>query len=228
MGSPPESPAERRCPACGALVSADASWCGQCFTSLQAPAAAAAAAVAPGPEAAQPASVQAASAQPASAEPGSNEPSWPCPACGNHNPIALDACAVCGTSFATLMRQSDAPVPVPPEEAVRWSLAFPGLGHRRVGRSLDGLTRGILFALLGGMAVLIGLGGLRSSTLIGLFVLYLSFALAVYVGSAMEARRLAEGGDLFLPTRQVLWAGVIVVMGSLGLLVLSVFTATKR
>ena len=142
--------------------------------------------------------------------------------------MALDACAVCGTSFAALMRQGEAPVHVPPEEAVRWSLAFPGLGHRKVGRSLDGLTRGILFSLLGGMALLIALGGLRSPVLIGLFVLYLSFALAVYVGSALEARRLAEGGTLFLPTRQVLWAGVIVVMGSLALLTLSVLTATKR
>jgi hypothetical protein len=135
---------------------------------------------------------------------------------------------VCGTSFAALMRQSEAPTLVPPDEAVRWSLAFPGLGHRKVGRSLDGLTRGILFALLGGMAVLIALGGLRSTVLVALFALYLTFALAVYVGSALEARRLAEGGGLFLPTRQVLWAGVIVVMGSLALLTLSVITASKR
>jgi len=56
----------------------------------------------------------------------------------------------------------------------------------------------------------------------------LLFALAVYVGSALEARHLAEGGSLFLPTRQVLWAGVIVMMGSLALLTLSVLTATKR
>jgi hypothetical protein len=176
------------------------------------------------PEQAAPAGAGAAAASTST----SAEPTWPCRICGHHNAMALDACEVCGTSFAALMRQTEEPVQIPPEEAVRWSLAFPGLGHRRVGRSLDGLTRGILFALLGGMALLIGLGGLRSGVLVGLFVIYLAFALAVYVGSALEARRLAEGGALFLPTRQVLWAGVIVVMGSLAVLSLSVFTATKR
>jgi len=142
--------------------------------------------------------------------------------------MALDACEVCGTSFAALMRQGEEPAHVPPQEAVRWSLAFPGLGHRKVGRSLDGFTRGTLFALLGGMALLIALGGLRSPVLVGLFVTYLGFALAVYVGSALEARRLAEGGALFLPTRQVLWAGVVLVMASLAVLAMSVITASKR
>jgi hypothetical protein len=211
------------------LVSADAAWCGQCFAPL------------PGPGAAtegvpEPETVTV----PGATDPGgaterattttkaSTEPTWPCPVCDTLNPIELDACGVCGTSFAALMKQIEAPASVSPDEAMRWSLIFPGLGHRKVGRSLDGLTRGILFALLGGMALLIALGGLHSSVLIGLFALYLAFAVAVYVGSAVEARHLAEGGGLLLPTRQILWAGVIVVMASLGLLVVSVITATKR
>jgi hypothetical protein len=227
MGSPSGSQEEFRCPACGALVSADASWCGQCF----APLLDADSGPDPEPEATTGPAAPAITAPVPGRDGGgapASEPMWPCSACGNRNPIALDACAVCGTSFTALMKQDDAPILIPPEEAVRWSLAFPGLGHRKVGRSLDGLTRGILFAMLGGMAVLIALGGLRSTVLIGLFVLYLGCALAVYVGSALEARRLAQGGDLFLPTRQVLWAGVIMMMASLALLTLSVITSTKR
>lgn len=225
MGPVSESQQEHRCPACGALVSADAAWCGQCLTPLTRPEAAAP----PAEPAGQPATVRAAETAPnRTGTTTVSEPSWPCPVCGNDNAIELDACAVCGTTFAALMRDDDAPPSVSPEEALRWSLMFPGLGHRKVGRPLDGLTRGILFALLGGMALLIALGGLKSSVLVGLFVLYLGCAAAVYVGSALEARQLAQGGALFLPTRQVLWAGVILLMSSMALLTLSVISQTKR
>ena len=59
---------------------------------------------------------QGAAASPVAAEAGapSAEPTWPCPACGNRNPMALDACEVCGTSFAALMRRSEEPVHIPP------------------------------------------------------------------------------------------------------------------
>src|SRR5262249_17984360 len=36
-GYPPGMSPERRCPNCGALVSEDAEWCGQCFTNLREP-----------------------------------------------------------------------------------------------------------------------------------------------------------------------------------------------
>lgn len=231
MGPPSESQQEPRCPACGALVTADAAWCGQCLTPLARPTPHAAPAPAAAPEpAGEPAVAAAAQAAPGrtATTTASTEPSWPCPVCGNDNAIELDACAVCGTTFAALMREADAPPSISPEEALRWSLIFPGLGHRKVGRPLDGLTRGILFALLAGMALLIALGGLKSSVLVGLFALYLVCAVAVYVGSALEARQLAQGGALFLPTRQVLWAGVILLMSSMALLTLSVISETKR
>ena len=32
---------------------------------------------------------------------------WPCPTCGEDNPIELDTCAVCGTSFAQLLRREE-------------------------------------------------------------------------------------------------------------------------
>ena len=89
---------EVRCPNCGALVSADAEWCGQCFSSLQV--------AQPEPPAAGPAVAPAgrATSSPAGAKAAAT---WPCPTCGEDNPIELDTCAVCGTSFAQLLRQEE-------------------------------------------------------------------------------------------------------------------------
>jgi hypothetical protein len=231
MGSPPERGAESRCPSCGALVTADAAWCGQCLRPLahDAPAESTPAATHGGaaPETSAGAA-SSASTPPQAGAVATTAPTWPCPVCEHLNPIELDACAVCGTSFAALMNRDAAVVHATPDEAFRASLHFPGLGHRKAGRNLDGLARGALFVLLAGMAALIALGGFGSGVLFGLFVLYLGLAIAVYIGSAIEARHLAEGGGLLLPTRQVLWAAVIVVMASMGLLVVSVIATTKR
>ena len=220
-----ESGAGRRCPDCGALAGPDAEWCGQCFRSLvESP---------PAPElAAEPAPrhavVAAASAESATGERLARAPVWPCPACGNENPIELDACAVCGTSFATLMRRDDVPPPVDPTDALKASLLFPGLGHRKVGRSLDGLARGVLFSVLASMAATIFASGVNTSGTIGVFALFLGAALLVYVGSALEAYRLAEGGQPFLSSRALLWATVVVIIGSVLLLAVSVVTVARR
>ena len=66
--------------------------------------------------------------------------------------------------------------------------------------------------------------------LVGLFASTASSRWSSTSASALyEAYRLAEGGGCFVPdAQQLLWAGVIVVMGSLALLTLSVLTATKR
>ncbi len=228
--SPDDVEREPRCPACGALVTADAAWCGQCLTPLG-PSAAATAAAGPNvsaPDAAPASEVAATTPAGAASAVATATPTWPCPVCEHPNPIELDACAVCGTPFAALMKRDETAITVTPEEAFRASLLFPGLGHRKVGRSLDGLARGALFALLGGMALLIALGGFGSGMLLVLFVVYLLLAIGVYVGSAIEARNLASGGGLLFPTRQVLWGAVIVVMASMGLLVVSVIASTKR
>jgi hypothetical protein len=219
---------ERRCPECGALVSDDARWCGQCFRSLIQPV--------PEPEH-EPASATLVSEP----EPGPTSitapvtgsvpkatPTWPCPACGNENPLELDVCEVCGTSFAAMMRQGEAPLRTDPKEAVRWSLIFPGLGHRKAGRGPDGLARGVLFALVLSMTILTGLSGLSTAVGVGIFVLYLVATVVVYVGSAIEASRIAQGGEPFISARQLLWVTVALILGSVALLALSVVFAARR
>jgi hypothetical protein len=155
-------------------------------------------------------------------------PTWPCPACGKDNAIELDECELCGTSFATLMRQDEAPPQVEPKDALAWSLIFPGLGHRKVGRGLDGLARGVLFAMLFAMALVIVISGVTSSGLLGVFLLFMVMAMVVYFGSAYEAYRLAEGGAPLVSTRVLLWATVGVIMMSVVLLALTVVTAARR
>jgi hypothetical protein len=215
----------RRCPDCGALASPDAEWCGQCFRPLLEPGPP----PQPAPESA-PKHVAVAAAR-AEAAPGDRPalaPIWPCPACGNENAIELDACAVCGTTFASLMRQDDAPPPVDPIDALKASLLFPGLGHRTVGRGLDGLARGVLFAVLAAMAATMFISGVTTSGTFGVFALFLGAALLVYVGSAFEAYRLAEGGQPFVSSRVLLWATVVVVLGSVLMLAVSVVTVFRR
>jgi hypothetical protein len=222
----------RRCPDCGALASADAAWCGQCFRPLNEP-------VAPDDGAAEESRPPSIAARPADADAGSatqtpantaarQAPTWPCPACGNANAIELDACAVCGTSFASLMRQDDMPPDVDPREAFRWSLAYPGLGHRKVGRAADGVARGVLFTIVFAIAILTALSGLSSPIAVGIFVVFLAMAAVVYVGSAYEAAHLASGGRPFVSARTLLWITVGVIMASVAGLVITVVSTVNR
>ena len=217
--------ADRRCPDCGALASPDADWCGQCFRSLAEPDLRPELAVEPVPHGAAVAAVR---AENGTAERSARAPMWPCPACDHENPIELDACVVCGTTFAALMRQADAPPKVDPAEALKASLLFPGLGHRRVGRGLDGLARGELFAVLASMAATMLVSGVTSPGTFTVFALFIGAALLVYVGSAFEAYRLAEGGQPFVSSRALLWATVVVIIGSVLLLAVSVVTVARR
>jgi predicted RNA-binding Zn-ribbon protein involved in translation (DUF1610 family) len=214
---------DRRCPNCGALVTADADWCGQCFASLAEP-----------PP--MPVPIQTEAEVPEAERDGAtlstpapaSKAMWPCPACGNQNAIELDTCAVCGTAFSALMRTGDAPPHVEPKDALAWSLIFPGLGHRKVGLPLDGLARGVLFVLLFSLALVTGLGGVSSGLLLGVFATFLILALAVYVGSAFEAYYIAGGGHVIISARHLLWATVAVILLSVSLLAVSVVTVTKR
>jgi ribosomal protein L40E len=204
---------EARCPTCGALVSADADWCGQCYTSLRPPE--------PEPPRA-----------PTVAPPVTGGPAtatWPCPTCGSQNPIELDACGVCGTSFAQLLRQEEERGPaVSPRDAFLWSLTFPGVGHAKVGRAPDGIARGTLFVLTFGLALVIMLSGVSSAPVFAVVVLLLVAALTIYLGSAAEAYRLAEGGSPFVSARALLWATVALIMLAVSLLAMSVVTVNTR
>ena len=218
---------DRRCPDCGALAAPDAEWCGQCFRSLAEPP------PHPDPEpgaAGEPARGPSGAGQMRTAEKEASKvaPTWPCPTCGNANPLELDACAVCGTTFASLMRQDEAPPRIDPKEALSASLLFPGLGHRKIGRGLDGLARGVLFVVLVSMANKLFLAGVSSAATFGVFALFLGSALTVYLGTAWEAFHMADGGRVLVSSRALLWATVAVIMASVLMLAMSVVTLSSR
>jgi hypothetical protein len=198
-------------------VSADADWCGQCFTPLRRPK--------PKPEPVQPP----AHGPVRATEGGAGTATWPCPTCGSENPIELDACAVCGTSFAQLLRQEEEQGPsLSPRDAFLWSLIFPGVGHAKVGRAADGIARGTLFVLTFGLALVIMLSGVSSAPVFAVVVLLLVAAITIYLGSAAEAYRLAEGGSPFVSARALLWATVALIMVAVSLLAMSVVTVNAR
>jgi hypothetical protein len=207
-----------RCPNCGALVTVDAEWCGQCFTSLRAT---------PDPERAKPAILQRPAAVGEAVE-GSALATWPCPTCGSMNPIELDVCGVCGTSFAQLLRQDEPGPTVSPRDAFLWSLTFPGVGHAKAGRAPDGIARGTLFVLTFGLSLVVTLSGVSSAPVFAVVALLLVSAITIYVGSALEAYRIAEGGAPFVTSRVLLWATVALVMVSVTLLAMSVLTVNSR
>ena len=207
---------ERRCPNCDALVGPDAEWCGQCLASLAERT----------PAAEPPALIV--EERPASALAERSAPialTWPCPACDTPNPMDLDACRVCGTTFASLMRRDDRPPAVDPHDAFVRSLAFPGLGHRAVGRGGDGLARAVLFLMTIVIATVALLSGPAVPAVVSIALLFGSIAIATYVGTAFEAARMARGGGAVLSSRAILWILVGLLMGSVVMLSLLVITA---
>jgi hypothetical protein len=153
---------------------------------------------------------------------------WPCPTCGSQNPIELDICSVCGTSFAQLLRQEVAGPTVSPRDAFLWSLMFPGIGHAKAGRAPDGIARGTLFVLTFGLALVIVVSGVSSAPVFAVVTLLLLSALTLYVGSAVEASRIADGGSPFVSARVLLWATVALIMISVSLLATAVVTVNSR
>lgn len=211
-----------RCPNCSALVSEDADWCGQCFTPLRTrePGPEPVAVAGPGPS---PGEVGRGAEDETPARPAAT---WPCPTCGSSNPLDLDVCAVCGTSFAQLLRREEDRPTVPPREAFLWSLTFPGVGHAKAGRPADGIARGTLFVLTFGLTLVIVSSGVSTGPVFGVVALLLVSALLLYVGSAFEAYRIAEGGAPFVSARALLWATVALIMVSVSLLAMSVVGVT--
>jgi len=208
-----------RCPNCSALVSVDADWCGQCFTSLRTKTS--------DPEPSTgPVFVRPAEGQ--NGQDGGSAAAWPCPTCGAQNPIELDMCSVCGTSFAQLLRQEEPRPTVSPRDAFLWSLTFPGVGHAKAGRAPDGIARGTLFVLTFGLALVIVISGVSNGAVFAVVTLLLISALTLYLGSAVEAYRIAEGGSPFVSARTLLWATVALIMVSVSLLATAVVTVSSR
>ena len=137
-------------------------------------------------------------------------------------------CRVCGTPFAQVMRTAVEPQRVDPRDAVIRSLIFPGLGHRALGRSVDGFARGVLFVVTFGLGLMLAIAAGGSPALVGAFVLFLLAGIGVYAMSAVEAHRLASGGQLLVPTNILMWILVGVVFVGISLLVVGVVSATHR
>ncbi len=232
MADTPPTTAERRCVRCGAVLYEGAAWCGMCFEPVapdhaaepeQVPEPGADTATGPAP------SPRAAIVAEPSTSDAPKVPMWPCPVCDARNPIELDFCATCGASFASLMRQETAPVRVDPRAAFRRSLMFPGLGHRMIpGREVDGFARGVLFSMLLIATLMLGFSGVHAGAVQFLFLVYLTASVLVYVVTAFEASRLAEGGEPLVSSRALLWATVGILIMTIIVVALVIGTAARR
>jgi ribosomal protein L40E len=207
---------ERRCGTCGALVSADAGWCGQCFAPLGPSGTSQEKEVAP----AAAAPIRAAAGRGIEVEDGRT--TWICPACETRNPIEAGLCSACGTAFGRLFEEPEVRPQVDPQTAAVWSMVFPGLGHWRLGRKGDAIARFAMFGwAFGSLLVLLvsrfGKGGLGPT--LPLFLVFLLASVTIYALSALDAYRIAAGDAPIVGSRALLW-------GSVGLIVLSILIAT--
>jgi hypothetical protein len=204
---------DRRCPNCGALVTAQAEWCGQCFTVLGR------SDVSSGTAASTVATVN---VEHGGLEIEDGHATWTCPACEARNPIEASVCSTCGTPFAQLFREDDERPAMDPQSAAVRSMVFPGLGHWKLGRRADAVARFAMFGWsFGALMILVvsrfGKGGFGPT--FPLFVLFAFASATIYVLSAIDAYRLASGEEAIVNSRTLLWA-------SAGLVVLSVLIAS--
>jgi hypothetical protein len=117
---------------------------------------------------------------------------------------------------------------VSPRDAFLWSLTFPGIGHAKAGRAPDGIARGTLFVLTFGLALVVVLSDVSSAPVFAVVTLLLVSALTLYLGSAAEAYRIADGGSPFVSARTLLWATVALIMISVSLLATAAVTVNSR
>ncbi|MBI3649329.1 MAG: hypothetical protein HY240_11375 [Actinobacteria bacterium] len=211
-------------------MSPEAEWCGQCFSRLSkdeggaTEQAAAVVAETVGAVAQDPTEPPAIAAGEGTVL---KVATWPCPVCEARNPIEIDACAVCGTPFAALLKQDEAPPKVDPRDAFRRSLAFPGLGHMAIGRGGDGLARGVLFVMTFGLAVVAAASGVSTPAVATMALVFGGIGVLVYFGTAFEAARMARGLPAVLSSRAILWIVVGVLLGSVMILALLVVSAAR-
>lgn len=219
-----------RCPNCGGLVTPGAEWCGQCFARLgdvepETPPPAEAAALlgelaaptepeAPAGPGAPPSTEE---ERPALETGPAVEASpfqvredglvWTCSVCEAENPLEAQMCTRCGTPFRSLFEEGRAAPEVDPGRATALSLILPGLGHIAAGRKLEGTARILIFAwLLGTLVVIVASrAGRGLGPLLGLAVVYFAAAGGLYLVSALDARRAAEGNDPVLSSRILLY-----------------------
>lgn len=222
-----------RCPSCGGLVTPGAEWCGQCFARLrdaepEAPPPEESEAAALLGELAAPTEPEAPpdpSPEPPEQEARPAPPGgpaveaspfqvredglvWVCTACEAENALEAQACSRCGTPFGSLFEEGRAVPDLDPGRATALSLILPGLGHIAAGRKLEGAARIVIFAwLLGTLVVIVASrAGRGLGPLLGLAALYFAAAGALYMLSAVDARRAAEGSEALVSSRVLLYA----------------------
>lgn len=214
-------PEDHRCPNCQALVASDADWCGQCFTSLR-----------PAIEPEQQIGARSGPVRVRAVAQGSEATAatatWACPTCEHENPLHVELCEVCATSFGALFRLDDERPRVDPATAFKRSLLLPGLGHAAVGRPADGIARGMLFAWTFGTAIVIVFAGVSSGPIRGLLALYGLLAVGIYAFTAYEAYRMAHGSGVLVSSRVLLWGAVSLVLVSVGMATYLIFAAARR
>lgn len=253
MDETPSAEEERRCRSCGAILYEGAAWCGMCFAPVEVRTepgtetetetkTGTQTETVRGPDTHGDASADAGAGEPAAVgethassrdrvtavADATTTPMWPCPLCGGRNSMDLDLCATCGTPFAALMREERIRPDVEPSAAFRRSLVFPGLGHRLVGRTLDGFARGVLFGMLLIATLVLGVSGVSSGLVHSLFLVYASATMGVYIVTALEAARLARGEELMLPSRTLLWVAVTILLLSIVIVSFAIATSGRR
>jgi ribosomal protein L40E len=211
---------ERRCPSCGALVAADAEWCGQCLTPLRETSPAAAGALA------------SASARFRRDAEGSGPPSaWRCPTCDAENGLDANTCRICGTSFGRLFEDPATAPAVSTSSATAWSLLLPGLGHWLAGRRVEAVARFVLAAWIVAFLVVLVAGRARTGSFGGAFALVLLFAaaaVALWTEAAVDGGRAAAGLAPVVSSRTLLWACVALVGLSVVLSLLLAVASVER
>jgi hypothetical protein len=135
------------------------------------------------------------------------------------NPLEASACVRCGTPFRDLFQEGPAPSKIDPGRAAALSLMFPGLGHRALGRSAEGLARAVVFLWTLGMALAIFLStsGVSAGPFRLLLLILIAAAAFVYASTAADAGRVARGEAPIMTSRMLLYGStglmfVIVVM----------------
>jgi hypothetical protein len=97
-----------------------------------------------------------------------------------------------------------------------------------LGYPFDGFARGALFVLSLALAVLLVVATPHAGPALLATVLTLGLAIGVYVLSLMEIPDLAARGRLIVPSKVLLWGGVVVMFLVVAAIALSVVSSTRR
>jgi hypothetical protein len=148
---------------------------------------------------------------------------WTCPTCGTDNVLEASICRACGTPFGALFREPEARRATSPQRAVALSLLLPGLGHAVAGRVAEGLARGVVFgyALATGITVVVARSGLGLGPFLPLMLFGFAAAGFLYVVTAVDAGRVAQGIAPVLTTRMLLYGAATLMLVTISVLVIS-------